>query len=295
MTIPIGVVTDEISIDPAISLPLARKMGFAHIELNKIGKKHVNELNRKDLTELRHIIESYGLNVVAVDPPAFKSIEIDKIPEKEITRCPTVVEHLEQIRRSCEVARELGASIVRIFSFRRSNIVGTGNPSPREPKGGPIPEELMPRIIIALRAAADIAADYQITLGLENVRSCWANTGYNTAQILEAASHEQLLSIWDPGNDFVSGGKPYPDGYKAILPFLMHIHVKDAEIIDHRTGLTRWSCIGRGAIDYIGQLSALTTDGYKGVITVETHWRKPGDTGAQSTQETLKGLLHCSE
>ena len=276
--------------DPTVALPAAREMGFTHVELNMVGELGVHELGPADVAELRRMIEAAGLQVVALDPPAFKAIELDEVPAAEVTRHAAVVEHLEQIRRSCQVARELGAGIVRVFSFRRSYMAGSGNPSPREARGGTIPDDLLPKIVAGLRAAVAIAEEYRVTLGLENVRSCWGNSGHNAARILQAVDHPRLRAIWDPGNDFVSGGSPYPDGYRAVLPYLAHVHVKDGVVVDDATGLTRWACIGTGAVDYAGQMTALRADGYRGVISVETHWRKPEDTGLESTRETLAGL-----
>ena len=286
----LGVVTDEIAADPAVALPAAREMGFTHVELNQVGDLGVHELNDVGVAELRRMIEAEGLEVVAVDPPAFKAIELDQVPVTEVTRQAAVVEHLEQVRRSCQVARELGAGIVRLYSFRRSYMTGAGNPSPREPRGGAIADDMLPKIVAGLRAAVAIADEYQVTLGLENVRSCWGNTGPNAARILAAVDHPRLRAIWDPGNDFVSGGVPYPDGYRAVLPYLVHVHAKDAAVVDDATGLTRWACIGSGAVDYAGQIAALRRDGYRGVISVETHWRRPDDDGPESTRDTLAGL-----
>ena len=286
----LGVVSDEIAADPTVALPAARAMGFTHVELNQVGGRGIHELDDAGVAELRRMIEAEGLQVVAVDPPAFKALELDDVPVAAVTGHPAVVEHLGQIRRGCQVARELGAGIVRVFSFRRSNMVGAGNPSPREPGGGAIPDHLLPKIVAGLRAAVTIADEYQVTLGLENVRSCWGNSGPNAARILGAVDHPRLRAIWDPGNDYVSGGVPYPDGYRAVLPYLAHVHVKDAAVVDSATGLTRWACIGRGGVDYAGQIAALRRDGYDGVISVETHWRKPGADGLESTRDTLAGL-----
>ena len=247
MSFSLGVVTDEIAADPAVAFPAAREMGFTHLELNKVGEFGVHELSDAGVAELRRMVAGEGLQVVAVDPPSFKAIELDEVPVAEVTRNPAVVEHLEQIRRSCQVACELGAGIVRVFSFRRGYMAGAGNPSPREPRGGAIPDDLLPKIVAGLRAAAAIADEHQVTLGLENVRSCWGNSGHNAARILAAVDHPRLRAIWDPGNDFVSGGVPYPDGYRAVLPYLLHVHVKDAAVVDDATGLTRWAPIGSGA------------------------------------------------
>ena len=290
MSYPLAVVTDEIAQDPAVAIVAAREMGFSHLEFNQVGGLGVHELSDDAVAELGRMAAGEGLQVIAVDPPSFKAVVLDQVPLAEVTQHAEVARHLEQIRRSCQVARALGAGIVRLFSFRRSSMTGAGNPSPREPRGGAIPDDLLPKIVAGLRAAAALADEYQVTLGLENVRSCWGNTGHNAARILAAVDHPRLRAIWDPGNDYVSGGVPYPDGYRAVLPYIVHMHVKDAEVVDAATGLTRWACIGTGAVDYAGQIAALRRDGYRGALSVETHWRKPGDSGPESTRATLAGL-----
>ena len=68
------------------------------------------------------------------------------------------------------------------------------------------------------------------------------------------------------------------------------MHVKDAAVVDDTTGLTRWEPIGSGAVDYADQIDALRRDGYAGVVSVETHWRKEGASRLESTRETLAGL-----
>ena len=55
--------------------------------------------------------------------------------------------------------------------------------------------------------------------------------------------------------------------------------------MDAATGLTRWACIGTGAVDYAGQIAALRRDGYRGALSGEPHWRKPGDSVPESTRE----------
>ena len=290
MSFILSVVTDEIAQDPAVAIAAAREMGFSHLEFNQVGGRGIHELSDDDVAELGRMAAGAGMQVIAVDPPSFKTVVLDDVPAAAVVRHAEVAEHLEQIRRACRAARALGAGLVRLFSFRRSAMVGMGNPSPREPRGGPIPDDLLPKIVAGLRAAAAIADQYEVTLGLENVRSCWGNTGHNATRILAAVDHPRLRAIWDPGNDYVSGGVPYPDGYRAVRPYIVHVHVKDAAVVDAATGLTRWACIGTGAVDYAGQIAALRGDGYRGALSVETHWRKPGDSGPESTRDTLAGL-----
>jgi sugar phosphate isomerase/epimerase len=182
---------------------------------------------------------------------------------------------MDVLRASIRAAQILGAPIVRTFGFRRDGMVDMGNPSPRLPLGGAVPEEMLEKVAEGLRFAAERAAAAGLILGLENVRSCWANSGHNTARIIAATGHPALRSIWDPGNDYVSGGVPYPDGYEAVRPYLCHVHVKDARVVDPATGLTAWEAVGAGEVDYVAHFAALRRDGFAGTLSLETHWRLP--------------------
>ena len=149
------------------------------------------------------------------------------------------------------------------------------------PEGGAIPDELLEKIVEGLRIAGDEVADAGLILGLENVRSCWANTGKNLARIIRAADHSSIRAMWDPANDYVSGGDPLPDGYEAVKPFICHMHVKDARVVDNATGLTSWEAVGNGEVDYVGQFRALRQDGYAGTLSLETHWHPPSPGGGE--------------
>ena len=77
---------------------------------------------------------------------------------------------------------------------------------------------------------------------------------------------------------------PYPDGYRAVLPYLLHVHVKDAAVVDDATGLTRWAPIGSGAVDYAGQIDACAAR-YAAMVATGAAGRRP----ASSTRERLQG------
>ena len=128
MSFTLSVVTDEIAQDPAVAIPAAREMGFRHLEFNQVGGRGVHELSDDAVAELGRMAAGEGMRVIAVDPPSFKTVVLDEVPVAEVTRHAEVAEHLEQVRRSCRAARTLGAGLVRLFSFRRSAMVGMGQP-----------------------------------------------------------------------------------------------------------------------------------------------------------------------
>ena len=286
-----GAVTDELDDDLDRALAIARDLGIGAVELNQLWGRGVVELPETEIARAERILGAAGTNIVAIDSPCFKPCVLDHLRAGRVGEDPEVARHLALLDRALELARRFSAPFVRLFSFRRSGIVGLGNPSPRPPDGGPIPEEMLDRIAEGLREAARRAEEAGVMLILENVRSCWANTGINTAAVLEAVDSPALRALWDPANDFVSGGVPYPTGYEAVRPHLQHVHVKDARIEDAAAGLTSWAPIGEGEVDYQGQIRALLEDGYPGVVALETHWRPAGGSAEAASRHSFAGLL----
>lgn len=286
----LAVITDEIAAGLEAALPIALELGLSYVELNSVDGKNVAELSPQTLRGVRDRIEAAGMQVAAVGPPCFKACVLDDVPAARVSEDPRFLEHLETLKRAAAAANVLGTRLVRVFSFRRSGMVGLGNPSPRLPWGGPIPDSILEKIAVGLRIACAVAAEEGVVLALENVRSCWGNTGVNARRILDAVGSPHLKALWDPANDYVSGGVPYPDGYEAVKEQIVHVHLKDARLLDASTGLTAWECVGAGEVDLPAQLAALAHDGYRGVVSLETHWRAPDGDAAASTRRSMAGL-----
>jgi len=84
----------------------------------------------------------------------------------------------------------------------------------------------------------------------------------------------QLGVVWDPCNVLYLDGTndPVHTDFPMIADRLCHVHIKDARREGDRAAKT---CVevGTGAIDFPEQFSALKAEGYRGWITLETHWR----------------------
>ena len=274
-----GICTDEVHSDLETALSAIQDMGANQVELLEFWGKGVVHHSDADLDRARGLIERYGMTVSAIGSGFLKTVLLGDVRRGDVATDPAFVAELDVLRAEIKAAKLFGAPIVRTYAFRRDEMVDLGNPSPRLPEGGPLPDEMLEKIVEGLRVAVDMAADAGLTLALENVRSCWANSGHNAAKILRAVDHPSFKTIWDPGNDFVSGGVPYPGGYEAVKPFICHVHVKDARVVDNATGQTAWEAVGRGDVDYVGQFAALRRDGYAGPLSLETHWHPPGPNG----------------
>jgi sugar phosphate isomerase/epimerase len=276
-----GVCTDEVHSDLETALGVAKELGMRSVELYEFWGKPVVAMDEGEIDRARDLLDQFELSVSAIGSLFLKLVLIGNVPIGRIPDHSAFQEDLKILKASIRVAKRVGAPVVRTYSFRRESMVGRGNPSPRLPQGGEIPDEMLERIVEGLRIAGDETAEAGLVLGLENVRSCWGNTGINLARIIRAADHPSIRAIWDPSNDYVSGGKPLPDGYEAVKPFICHMHVKDARVVDDKTGLTSWKSVGNGEVDYVGQFKALRRDGYAGTLSLETHWHPPTAGGGE--------------
>jgi sugar phosphate isomerase/epimerase len=68
------------------------------------------------------------------------------------------------------------------------------------------------------------------------------------------------------------------------------VHCKDVARKAGTEADTEWAPVGKGLVDWLGQLKALKKDGYTGVISLETHWRLKGGTPEESSRQSMAGL-----
>jgi sugar phosphate isomerase/epimerase len=163
-------------------------------------------------------------------------------------------------RRAFDIAERMGARIVRVFSYWRSVD----------------PDACFDRVASSLRELADRAAERSLIVGIENEHACNIATGAETARLLAAVDHPALRVIWDPANAFVAGEVPYPQGYACIpISRIAHVHAKDCTVANQVPTFGPLGEMGPGSVDWRGQLAALARDGYRGTVSLETHWKGP--------------------
>src|SRR4029077_14987752 len=124
-----------------------------------------------------------------------------------------------------------------------------------------------------LRQAAERCAKDNLILLLENEMSCNTATGEESTAVLKAIPDTNFMLNWDPGNAEAIGSTPYPGGYQQ-LPKQRIGHCQD--VVRKPDGEYEWAPVGGGVVDWVGQLQALTRDGFHYGLSLETHWRGAG-------------------
>jgi hypothetical protein len=88
-----------------------------------------------------------GFTVSVVGTQAFKLLEISTGGATNPSGIDGWAEHRAQIDGALRAVRILRCSNVRVFSGRRTGMIGLGNPSPRLPGGGLIPDDCLGSIV----------------------------------------------------------------------------------------------------------------------------------------------------
>lgn len=260
----LAAITDEFSpTDLDAALAAMSALGMTGAELRMIRGRNVIDLSNAEIDRVRAQVEAAGMRVLSIASPVLKCVLPDGPPLDPRFQQDTFAakygfdDQPALTARAFELAERAGAGIVRVFSYWRTTD----------------PDAVFDRVAAALHALADEAAARGLIVGIENEHACNIGTGTETARLLAAVSHPALQVIWDPANALVAGEEPFPGGYRRLpVDRIVHVHAKDCRVVDHAP---TWGLIGDMDVDWRGQLSALAADGYRGFVSLETHWTGP--------------------
>jgi L-ribulose-5-phosphate 3-epimerase len=263
----VGAVTDEFSPDDLDrALGAMANLGMTFAELRVVNGRNILEHTDAEVDAIRAKVEARGMRVVAIASPVLKCALPDAPPiaphiQQDMFSSAFVFDDQPRLaRRAFDIAERMGARIVRVFSYWRSVD----------------PDACFDRVASSLRGLADSAAERSLIVGIENEHACNIATGAETARLLAAVDHPALGVVWDPANAFVAGEVPYPQGYRHIpLSRIAHVHAKDCTVANHVPVFGPLGDMGPGGVDWPGQLGALARDGYRGTVSLETHWKGP--------------------
>jgi sugar phosphate isomerase/epimerase len=277
-TFKLSVINDEITQDFGRACEVAaQEFGLQFIEIRGMWSKNIMRLDAKEIDEARKTLEKYKLRVSSIASPIFK-VDWPAAPTSKFSPKRdqfgadfTFEQQDELLERSFELARVFQVDRVRIFDFWRLD--------DQQPYRAAIDDKL--------KEAAKKAEKRGVILLLENEAACNTATGAEAGRTLGAVRSPNLKLNWDAGNAANRGEIAYPDGYSHIpKDRIGYLHCKD---VIRNGGKYEWMKMGGGIIDWVGQYRALEKDGYRGVVSLETHWRGAG-TPEESTRQSMAGM-----
>ena len=249
------VISDEVSQDLPVLRAFVREFGLPGIELRSFAGRAFKDLTPADVAAIGAAAREEGWKIFGCSTPVFKCALED---------AKAIGEHREIFKRSLEVARTLGADLMRVFTFLRQ-------PDPLE-------ASRLDRIAEHVRGLGEIARGSGVRIGIENEHSCFTGTVEEMDAILARLPADQFGAIWDPCNVLYIPGAaaPVPANLTRLAPRLFHLHVKDSIRRPPATPgalLAVGTPLGIGEVDWRGHLLAARAAGYRGMFSLETHWR----------------------
>ncbi|MFO7546276.1 MAG: sugar phosphate isomerase/epimerase family protein [Trueperaceae bacterium] len=267
----LGIITDEVHSDFQTACEHVAAWGVPLIEIRNVDGKNAVLLEDDEVARALETVRRHGLRVSGIASPVFKS-PLDERPTGAsadfiVAGAETVDAQLRLLERACMLAKRFDTRLVRVFTFLRV----------------PWSDAVVDDVAKHMARAAEIAAEHDVVLAIENEPACVVGTGDELGRffarldaLLPEALRRHVGALWDPGNALAIGEeRPYPDGYRALpAGRLVHVHLKDlgAEPASFGTFVP----LGKGRIDYEGQFLALENDGYGGSVVLEPHYAPAG-------------------
>lgn len=274
----LSVITDEITQDFGHAVEIAaNEFGVGFVEIRGLWNKNIVNLDAKEVAEVKRLLQKYDLKVTDIASPLFK-VDWPGAPKSKYSpkgdsyaATFTFEQQDEVLERATAMARAFGTNKVRLFDFWRL-------------------EDAKPyraAMDAKLREFSEKAAKNNIVFVLENEYECNSGTGAEAARTLAAVPNKNFMINWDPGNAAALGEKAFPGGY-ALVPKerIGHMHLKDVQ--KKPDGTFGWAAMGKGIIDYAEQFRAMLRDGYRGTMSLETHW-DGGGSAEESTRICMAG------
>ena len=248
-------IADEVSQDLAVLRAFVREFKLPGIELRSFAGRAFKDLTREDVAAIAGAAKEEGWKIFGCSTPVFKC---------GLDDAAAIEQHREIFKRSLEVARTLNCDLLRIFTFLRQ-------PDPLEPKR-------LARIQEHLMGLVELAQGSGVRIGIENEHSCFTGTVEEMQAVLKGLPAATVGAIWDPCNVLYVPGvpAPVPDNVTQLAPRLFHLHVKDSvRRPPAKPGglIAVGTPVGVGDVDWRGHFLALNAAGYRGMLSLETHWR----------------------
>jgi sugar phosphate isomerase/epimerase len=268
--VTLSVFADEIAREFGEQLDAMAKEGLDRLDLRAAWGTNVLDLSDDQLGEVQRLLGQRGMRVACIGSPIGKTPIVEPFEDQ-----------VPRFRRALEVAKRVGATNIRIFSFYL-------------PKGEP-PAYYRDEVLRRIAAMAAIAAKEapELLLLHENERNIYGEQPAECADILNSVAARNLKAIFDPANFVQAKVRPFQDAFPLLAPQIAYMHIKDATWAEGRV-----TPAGQGDGQLREILSALRARGWEGVLALEPHLahagRSSGWTGPEQLHvavDALNGLL----
>lgn len=234
---------DEAAPDLGGQLAAVRALGWDAVELRTVDGLPIADLDRAGRDRLVRAVHAAGLRVVCLD---------SRIGGWAGTITDRLDRDTGELAALATLGAELGTGFVRIMSYPNAGLPGA---------------EWRRAVVDRIRVLADLAATAGITLLHENCAGWAATSAERTLDLLDTVGSPALRLLFDVGNG-VAHGYDAPSLLAELVPFVAHVHVKDA--VGGGAGTT-YTLPGDGKAGVAECLRLLRAGGYSGALSIEPH------------------------
>jgi len=278
--IQVAAITDEFSPELTTALDAMQDLEIKGVELRIVDGRNIVEFSNAELDRVRETVEGRGMTILSIASPLLKCVlpnapPVDERLQHDVFGSAYTIDDQPRLsERAFEAATRTGAGIVRGFSYWRTTD----------------PAACLERVVAALKDLTRQADATGVNIGVENEAACNIGTGAELGALLSALDHPRVTGIWDPANALLLQEKAYPDGYRKLpIHRIGHVHAKDCVVHGHTP---TWGPVGEMAVGWREQMDALTRDGYRGWVSLETHWRGPnGNDKMEASRICARNLI----
>jgi sugar phosphate isomerase/epimerase len=246
---------DEIDDDFTTQCEVAKRLGLKYLEVRSAWRVNILDLDDAQLDTIKQTLAAYQLKVSSIGSPIGK-IFIDE----------EFGPHLERMRHAAEVAQQLQAPYIRIFSFFI--------------RPGGDPDNHRDEVLRRMRALAEVAEQSGVVLLHENEKEIYGDIPRRCLDIVTSVDSPNLKLAWDPANFVQVGVHPFTEGYADLRPHLAYVQIKDALLADASVVVA-----GAGDGEVRETVRALRGDGFDGFFSLEPHLGEYTAFGALSGPE----------
>lgn len=250
---------DEISEDVDEQLTVLNGLDIGYLELRSAWGINVLELTDAQVGRLIALCEARAIMISCIGSPIGKS-PINGPIEKVV----------DDLKRIIDIAEMVGTDRVRVFSFY--------------PEADGLQAERVEVSISRLRVMAEVAAQRDVMLLLENEGGLVGDIPQRCRALVEGVGSANLRYVWDTGNYPQMGLERSVDiGWPLLAEYTQCVQVKDCRIADGNITVA-----GEGDGQVRELLHNLRDTGYIGFLALEPHLLVAGQRGGFSGAEGMR-------
>ncbi len=232
---------DEIAGDVDTQFRVLGKLGIGYFEPRGIDGKNIANLTDEEVERLKGKMKACGIKASSIGSPIGKVMLEDDFEG-----------HFRQFQRVVEIAGQLGAKYIRMFSFYHEG-------------GAEWTEGERAEVLSRLGRMIAYAAERDVVLLHENEKDIYGDTAERCADLMEELGCGHFRAVFDPAN-FVQCGQDTWEAFEKLKGHIAYLHIKDALLADGRVVPAG---VGDGNVERI--LRSLLEKGYDGFLSLEPH------------------------